>query len=119
MLPSVISESAVQPFKFWFNGTLQDGLHFHNELYYRLKEQPITARSKLYHLACKLSRRGADILLTVDKQQCSLWANLRNQRVAALTFSARLPLPSAEALLVETVVSYDSSEKLASPLGNF
>ncbi len=99
MLPKVIPESQVQLFKFWFNGTLQDGIHFQNELYYRLKEQPVKTRGRLYQLACKLARNGADVLLTADDQQCSLWANLRNQKVAALAFSERLPLPSADSLL--------------------
>ena len=93
MLPRVISETSVRPFKFWFNNQLQDGVHFQNELYYRLRHQPIEARSKLYQLACRLSQQGADVIFIVGDQHCSLWASLRNQEVAAITLGQLLVMP--------------------------
>ncbi|MEM0982182.1 MAG: hypothetical protein AAGH78_18175 [Cyanobacteria bacterium P01_H01_bin.58] len=99
MLPKVVFEHEVQLFKFWFNGALQDGIHFANELYYRLQEKPMPLRSRLYQIGCRLSRNGADVVLTVSEDRCSLWANLRNQQVAALAVSERLALPSVENLL--------------------
>jgi len=105
VLPRVIHESTVQPFKFLFNGTLQEGIHFHNELYYRLKKQPLETRSRLYQLACRLAKQGADVLVTADSRQCSLWANLRNQRVTALIVSGHLSLPTVDSLLSDLPVS--------------
>ena len=99
MLPQVIRESQVQPFKFWFNNGLQDGIHYSDDLYYRLQGCEAAQRAQLYRLACKLSQRGADVIVTVTSEDCSLWANLRNQKVAALAFSNYVPLPTAEALL--------------------
>lgn len=99
MLPRVIQESQVRPFKFWFNESLQDGIHYQKELYYRLHTCDSGSRGKLYQVACRLARNGADVLITVAATDCSLWANLRNQQVAAITFSDRLKLPSAEKLL--------------------
>lgn len=99
VLPQVIRESQVQPFKFWFNNGLQDGIRHRTDLYYRLQMRQLTEKAKLYQLACRLSRRGADVLITIDWSHCSLWANLRNQKVAALAVSSRVPLPSSEALL--------------------
>lgn len=90
MLPKVVLESEVQQFKFWFNNSLQDGVHFQNELYYRLKQTPVERRSYLYHLACRLSQHGADVFLTTDDEQCSLWANLRNQKIVVDAVSDRL-----------------------------
>ncbi|MDA0674677.1 MAG: hypothetical protein O3C67_13360 [Cyanobacteria bacterium] len=101
MLPQVILESQVQPFTFWFNGGLQDGIHHADELYYRLQRCEGSHRAKLYQLACKLSQRGADVVVTMAEDHCSLWANLRNQKVAALAFSNYVQLPTAAALLGE------------------
>lgn len=99
MLPQVIADNTVQPFKFWFYDGLQDGVHFNNELYYRLKQTTADGRGPLYQLGCKLARQGADVIVTVGPDDCSLWANLRNQKVAASTFSEKLALPSADVLL--------------------
>jgi hypothetical protein len=99
VLPQVIRESQVQPFKFWFNDGLQDGIHYGDDLYYRLQCCEAAHRAELYRLACKLSQRGADVVVTVTAMDCSLWANLRNQKVAALAFSNYMSLPTAEALL--------------------
>lgn len=99
MLPKVVTESQVQPFKFWFNDSLQDGVHYQDELYYRLRQTSITDRSRLYQLACKLVQHGADVLLTATDEQCSLWANLRNQKVLANSVAEMLSLPTAESLM--------------------
>ncbi|MGD1907642.1 MAG: hypothetical protein ACFB0C_16870 [Leptolyngbyaceae cyanobacterium] len=101
MLPQLIREDQVQPFKFWFNNGLQDGIRHRTDLYYRLQMHQLADKARLYQLACRLSRRGADVLITLDVSHCSLWANLKNQKVAALAFSSRFPLPSSEALLTE------------------
>lgn len=81
----IISESVIQPFKFWLDGNLWDGLHFRNEFYYRLKEQPIAAWGMLQRFANGLMHDGADVLLSVDDRQCSLWVNLRKQCTAPYT----------------------------------
>jgi hypothetical protein len=104
VLPQVILENQVQPFKFWFNNGLQDGIHHGTDLYYRLQMRQLEEKAKLYQLACRLSRRGADVVVTLDTHHCSLWANLRNQKVAVLAFTNRVPLPSIEALLENEAV---------------
>ncbi len=99
MLPKIIAEDEASCFKFLFNGALQDGLHYNSELYYRLKTWELRDRPRLYQLACRLASHGADVLVTTSDAQCSLWANLRNQKVATLTFSTVRPLPTVDALL--------------------
>lgn len=94
MLPKVIQEQQLKPFKFWFNDSLQDGVHFQNELYYRLRQMPIADRSRLYQLGSKLVQRGADVFLTASDEQCSLWANLRNQKAVAKEVSEKLSTPT-------------------------
>ena len=102
LLPRIVTESQVQPFKFWFGDRIQDGVHFQNELYYRLQQTSIADRSRLYHLACRLVQHNADIFITASKEQCSLWANLRNQKVFAANMADRLSLPTAAVLMDET-----------------
>ncbi len=102
MLPSVVSENSLDPFKFWSNDSLQDGVHFHNELYYRLRQSPADSRAQLYQVACRLAQHGADILLTVSDESCSLWINLRNQKLAIHSLFSNIDLSSLEALLKQT-----------------
>lgn len=104
-LPKIVQASQIKPFKFLFNGSLQDGLHYNAELYYRLHSWASTRRPQLYKLACRLSNQGADVVVVVAPKECSLWANLRNQKVAALAFSAVRPLPTADTLLQVQPVS--------------
>jgi hypothetical protein len=99
LLPNVVKAKSIQPFKFWLNGGLQDGVHFQNELYYRLNQASITSRNHIYQLACKLTQHGADVFISIDDECLSLWANLRNQKVAAFSLSNKLSLPSTDNLL--------------------
>lgn len=98
MLPQIMPERRLRTFKFWFNRGLQDGLYYQNELYYRSKSVEAGQRSRLYQLACKLGEHNANILLTTTEAQYSLWINLRNQKLAALTLSYSI-LPTADALI--------------------
>lgn len=97
MLPKILEERRIQVFKFWFGGTLQDGTHYHNELYYRALTVESSYRTRLYHLACKLSGKGGVIVVSLDDQQCSLWISLRDQALAHEAMNgqvAGLPRPS-------------------------
>ncbi len=96
MLPKVLPESRIQVFKFWFNGALQDGTHHANELYYRALTVEADKRTRLYHLACKLSEQQAGALVSITTSHCSLWISLRSQQMAAQLLQQRvagLPQP--------------------------
>ena len=103
MLPKVVEESTVRVFKFWFCETLQDGMHLQNELYYRLKQANPEYRTRLYQLACKLTQKGADVVLTVGEQNCSLWASIRSSRDLAHTVSRKMTLPANTRVLSDRV----------------
>jgi hypothetical protein len=83
MLPKVVRETDVHIFKFWFDGALQDGLHYDNELFYRALAVESVQRTRLYHLGCKLSEKGGTALVTLSEQGSSLWLSLRSQAVLA------------------------------------
>lgn len=97
MLPKILEERRIQVFKFWFGGALQDGAHYQNELYYRALTVESDKRTRLYHLACKLSEQGGTVLITVGDEQCSVWISLRNQSLMHQVLERRvagLPRPS-------------------------
>lgn len=77
MLPPVIDEGEFFPFKFWFQGSIQDGMYYRNELFYRLHTVDINHRARLYHYACRLSLRD-EIVVTATDTTCSIWVSLRS-----------------------------------------
>jgi len=93
VLPLVISDRDIFPFKFWFDGNIQDGMYYRNELYYRLDTANVSQRAKLFHYACKLSRKTT-LVLTTNVRECSIWVSLRGQTPS--TFGSTLGLPSFE-----------------------
>ena len=90
MLPKILEERRIQVFKFWFGGALQDGFHYQNELYYRSLTVESHKRTRLYHLACKLSNQGGVILVSISNDQCSLWISLRNQSLVRQAMEDRV-----------------------------
>jgi hypothetical protein len=91
MLPKVLRDSQIQIFKFWFDGALQDGTHYRNELYYRALSVETHQRMRLYHLACKFAKQGAETLVTLSDNRCSLWISLRSQAIANQVTNKTVP----------------------------
>ncbi len=83
MLPPVLEEGEYSPFKFWFDNSIQDGMYYRNELFYRLHTISSESRARLYHYACKLSKHDCVVVTTTD-DTCSLWVSLRSPNIAAL-----------------------------------
>lgn len=92
VLPPVVNEGKIFPFKFWFNSTVQDGMYHQNELFYRLHTTPLHLRAQLYHYACRLGQRD-NVMVTASDTHCSIWVSLRSPSVTALTLR-RQPLPA-------------------------
>lgn len=97
VLPPVVNERDISPFKFWFNDNIQDGMYYRSELYYRRHAADIGHRAKIYHYACKLSHRMG-VVVTTTSRQCSIWISLRAEKPKNL-LSDR-PLPSFEDFLL-------------------
>ncbi|HEY9877019.1 MAG TPA: hypothetical protein V6D29_01125 [Leptolyngbyaceae cyanobacterium] len=96
MLPQILPESRLSTFKFWFNGKVQDGLHYQHDLYYRARTVKTDQRSRLYQLACRLTERHARVVMTAGYSNYSLWISLRNQKLAAIALHQATQLPSAD-----------------------
>jgi len=84
VLPPVIDEGKFFPFKFWFNHGIQDGMYYHNELYYRLQSSDINHRAQLYHYACRIAQR-AQVVVTATETHCSIWVSLRSASITLAT----------------------------------
>lgn len=84
MLPLVADEEQIFAFKFWFNGVIQTGMYYRNELFCRLSTYDITARARVYHLGCRLAKQQVVVVLSSSTNTCSLWASLRDPAVKAM-----------------------------------
>jgi hypothetical protein len=87
VLPLFVSEGKIFIFKFWFNGTIQDGMIYRNELFCRLQTFEAQYRAQVYHLGCKLAQQQSFVVITAAKQTCSLWGSLRDPLVKATLVS--------------------------------
>ncbi|MEO1148207.1 MAG: hypothetical protein AAFY26_21730 [Cyanobacteria bacterium J06638_22] len=83
MLPPVINEQEISPFKFWFEDSIQDGMYYRSELYYRRHIGDVRHRAQIYHYACKLAYCISTVV-TLTKHQCSIWVSLRGERPGEL-----------------------------------
>jgi len=83
VLPPLLDELKYTPFKFWFEGVVQDGLYYQNELFCRLRSAPAERRAYLYQEACRLARDNA-VVFTIGDRHCSLWVSLRSPNLADL-----------------------------------
>ena len=84
MLPPVIEEGEYSPFKFWFEHTIQDGMYYQNELFYRLHTISSESRAQLYHYACQLAQHDY-VVVTLTDDECSIWVSLRSPNITALS----------------------------------
>lgn len=84
MLPLVIDEQQVFIFKFWFDGKIQDGMHFQNELFCQIGTFGVSERSRVYQAACKLAHQGTLLAITCSDTTCRVWGNLRDETVKQL-----------------------------------
>lgn len=83
VLPPVIREGDFFPFKFWFNNSIQDGMYYRNELFYRLYSVSLKHRAKLYHHACRMAQDEM-VVVSAGDRICSLWISLRGSGASEL-----------------------------------
>lgn len=98
MLPPIIEEGSLLPFKFWFDNSIQDGMHYRNDLFYRLYTVGLEQRARLYHYACRMAQRDL-VIVTATPKQCSIWVSLRSPSVTALNLRSQLLLADVEPVI--------------------
>jgi hypothetical protein len=94
-LPLVIDEEQIFSFKFWFDGTIHQGMYYQNELYCRLQTFQINQRSQVYQLGCKLAAKDILVALTCTETTCSLWGSLRADDIKNILSRKKLNLPAS------------------------
>jgi len=108
VLPTVLYESHLKTFKFWFADAVQDGTHHNNELFCRLVTYDLSDRGPAYQLGCRLGQQGYMLLLTVTPTDCSLWGGLREPIThAVLTGAMELELTGSVLPTIVTPVPND------------
>lgn len=83
VLPLLVDEKKIFAFKFWFNGTIQDGMSYQQELFCRLQTWEIRYRAKVYRLGCKICKDDTPVAIALSDTTCSLWVSLRSPLVKA------------------------------------
>lgn len=79
MLPIILNDQAVHPFRFYLEGCLHEGISYQNSLYKLVKtfskEEILNVRSYCRHL----SRDRESVIVTVSQRQYKVWIDLRTQ----------------------------------------
>jgi len=89
VLPLIVDESKLLVFKFWFANATREGTCYHNDMFGRIGTFEIAERSKVYHLSCKLAAEDTAILLSCNRETCSIWVSLRSPRAEEMIQKSR------------------------------
>lgn len=78
MAPLLICANLVSSFKFWSNGQICDGMTYRNEFFRSIQTVNPERRQQIFDLGWVLSQEGAQVIITVSKQQYMLWISLHS-----------------------------------------
>lgn len=76
MLPLVLSESTVQPFKYWDDGIVE-GMSHKTGLYSQHSVHDVTKRLQVYELACQMAEKGIPTCVTCSDSRYAIWVRLQ------------------------------------------
>lgn len=79
----LISENLVSQFKFWRDGQTQTGMRFRNELFCYVSKFDSRQRHKVFELAWNLACEGAQVVITAERSQYTVWVSLRSPNPTA------------------------------------
>ncbi|MBD2334576.1 MULTISPECIES: hypothetical protein [Desertifilum] len=98
MLPLVIDEQKIFPFKFWFEGNIQDGMYYNKELFCRLQVFDVRYRAQVYRFGVQICQQPETLVaIALSKETCSLWVSLRSPLVkTVLVEGVPLSIPNLE-----------------------
>lgn len=95
----LISGNLVSQFKFWWDGQIQTGMRFRNELFCYVSKFDSQQRHKVFELAWTLACEGAQVVITAEPSQYTVWVSLRSPNPTANIEQTAQPLaiPSTSA----------------------
>ncbi|MEM9005918.1 MAG: hypothetical protein AAGE59_20640 [Cyanobacteria bacterium P01_F01_bin.86] len=87
MLPIVIPENLISLFKYW-QGGIKVGMTYQNELYLQLRTYNLERRLEVYDDGYKLSKKGNQVCITVNKTSYTLWQTIRSWTASSESLQA-------------------------------
>ncbi|MEA5452492.1 hypothetical protein VB780_28220 [Leptolyngbya sp. CCNP1308] len=88
MLPVIVVESLVSPFKFW-HGNIHSGMLYRNDFFACVQQFSVDDRSRAYARAIEEGKPGYKVCITVSKTTYTVWVEMRS----------RLPYPANDTVL--------------------
>ncbi len=87
MLPLIVVENLIAPFKFWREG-IHEGMLYRNNFYVVLHRFTKAERTQAHDKATEESDRGFKVCITVSKTHYTVWVDMRSRVSAPLPLSA-------------------------------
>ncbi|MBE9181155.1 hypothetical protein IQ268_21575 [Oculatella sp. LEGE 06141] len=76
----VVPEYLVRRFKFWANGSVQEGMCQAAELYHMVASFTPQQRQQAYSLGIDLFNHGRMVVITMSKHEYVVWSGLRSSQ---------------------------------------
>jgi len=83
MLPLIVVENLITPFKFWREG-IHEGMLYRNDFYIVLQRFTSADRTQAHDKATEEGNRGVKVCITVSKTHYTVWVEMRSRVTAAL-----------------------------------
>ncbi len=78
MLPLIVLETLVSPFKFWNEG-IHYGMLYRKDFYERLHQFSTTERGAAYAKAIEAGKGGFKVCVTVSQTHYTVWVEMRSR----------------------------------------
>lgn len=84
MLPSVLSESCVKPFKFYDGSQVREAIFVQKTFYRYVASFPSAHRQRAYDTSISLANEGCHTLLTASETEYRVWVDVGCQESSCL-----------------------------------
>ncbi len=78
MLPLIVLETLVSPFKFWNEG-IHQGMLYRNDFYEHFHQFAATERIAAYAKAIEVGNSGGKVCITVSQTHYTIWVEMRSR----------------------------------------
>lgn len=95
MLPVIVVESLISPFKFWHGG-IHSGMLYRNDFFTRLHSFSVADRSRAYACAMEEGKQGFKVCITVSKTHYTVWVEMRSRLPSLQESTEPEPLAAGE-----------------------
>jgi hypothetical protein len=78
MLPILLAEALIRPFKFFHDGQMLTGAYYRDGLYGLVYQFDPQSRTKVYQLGCELVNQGVPVIITASETHYAIWIGLHS-----------------------------------------